>query len=227
MEAKKENQEEIKRPSCESGQFGLARVRHAAPHFEGIAWDPSAGFKKLNFKDYLGSYLVLFFYPMDFTFVCPTEILEFSRLYDSFKETKCEVIGCSGDSQFVHMEYTSKPRARGGLGPVKMPLMADSSHKIAKAYGAYISDGDEEGVCLRSTYIIDANGVIRHISQNDLPVGRNVEEVLRLVQAFQYTDIHGEVCPSGWKKGAKTMVPDHKSEKTQKYWEEEMAKKEA
>ena len=226
MEQPKEPKEEEKQKLVnEPGQFGLARVRYPAPHFSGIAWDPNTGFKKINFKDYAGAYLVLFFFPMDFTFVCPTEILEFSRLYEGFKETKCEVIGCSGDSQFVHMEYTSKPRARGGLGPVKMPLLSDSSHKIAKAYGAYIDNGDDEGVCLRSTYIIDITGTIRHISQNDLPVGRNVDEVLRLVQAFQYTDIHGEVCPSGWKKGAKTIVPDHKSEKTQKYWEEEHAKK--
>ncbi len=206
-------------------QFGIARVRYPAPHFSGVAWDSEAGFKKIDLKDYAGAYLVLFFYPMDFTFVCPTEILEFSRLYDSFKETKCEVIGCSGDSQFVHMEYASKPRAKGGLGPVKMPLLADPSHKIAKAYGAYIDNGEDEGVSLRATYIIDGSGIVRHISQNDLPVGRSVEEVLRLVQAFQYTDTHGEVCPSGWKKGAKTMVPDHKSEKTQKYWEEELSKK--
>ena len=208
-------------------ETSIARVRYPAPHFSGVAWDPSQGFKKINYKDYAGAYLVLFFYPMDFTFVCPTEILEFSRLYESFKEIRCEVLACSGDSKFVHMEYTAKPRAKGGLGPVKMPLLADSSHKIAKAYGAYVDCGDDEGVSLRSTYIIDAIGIIRHISQNDLPVGRNVEEVLRLVQAFQYTDEHGEVCPSGWKKGAKTMVPDHNSEKTQKYFAEEMAKKEA
>ncbi len=222
MEAAKEPE---KMDGTECSQFGVAKVRHTAPHFSGIAWDPSAGFKKIDSKDYAGAYLILFFYPMDFTFVCPTEILEFSRLVDSFKENHCEVIGCSGDSQFVHMEYTAKPRAKGGLGPVKMPLLSDVSHKIAKAFGAYVDNGDDEGVCLRSTYIIDTKGVIRHISQNDLPVGRNVEEVLRLVQAFQYTDTHGEVCPSGWKKGARTMVPDPKSEQLKKYWEEELAKK--
>ena len=220
-----DKQEEQKKPHSGAETFGVARVRYPAPPFSGIAWDCNAGFRKLDLKDFAGAYLVLFFFPMDFTFVCPTEILEFSKLYDSFKETKCEVIGCSGDSQFVHMEYANKPRAKGGLGPVKMPLLADTSHKIAKAYGAYVDNGDDEGVSLRASYVIDGTGTIRHISQNDLPVGRNVDEVLRLVQAFQYTDTHGEVCPSGWKKGARTMVPDHKSEKTQKYWEEEHAKK--
>eukprot|EP00826_Nyctotherus_ovalis_P000568 TRINITY_DN0_c76_g1_i9.p1 TRINITY_DN0_c76_g1~~TRINITY_DN0_c76_g1_i9.p1 ORF type:complete len:163 (+),score=55.05 TRINITY_DN0_c76_g1_i9:144-632(+) len=162
---------------------------------------------------------------MDFTFVCPTEIVEFSSLYDSFKESKCEVVGCSGDTQFVHMEYCSKPRAKGGLGPVKMPLLADPSHKIAKAYGAYVDNGDEEGVSLRATYIIDGKGILRHISMNDLPVGRNTKEVLRLVQAFQYTDEHGEVCPANWAKGEKTLVPDPQEGKNKDFWEGDYAKK--
>lgn len=202
--------------------YQIARVRYPAPDFSGTAWT-TGGFKKINLKKYAGSYLVLFFYPMDFTFVCPTEIVEFSSFYDSFKESQCEVVGCSGDTQFVHMEYCSKPRAKGGLGPVKMPLLADPSHKVAKAYGAYVDNGEEEGVSLRATYIIDGKGVLRHMSLNDLPVGRNVQEVLRLVQAFQYTDLYGEVCPANWGKGDKTLVPD--PTKNKEFWEGDYAKK--
>lgn len=202
----------------------VARVRYPAPNFSGTAWTPS-GFKKIDLKKYSGSYLVLFFYPMDFSFVCPTEIVDFSSFYDIFKESKCEVVGCSSDSQFVHMEYCLKPRGKGGLGQVKMPLLADPSHKVAKAYGAYVEDGDDAGVALRATYIIDGNGIVRHISMNDLPVGRNVQEVLRLVQAFQYTDEHGEVCPASWAKGDKTLVPDAQTDKNRDFWEGDYAKK--
>lgn len=222
--------EEKKCPPCCPMPWGppphhpVARVRYPAPDFAGTAWTP-AGFKKLNLKKYAGSYLVLFFYPMDFTFVCPTEIVEFSSHYDAFKEAKCELIGCSGDSQFVHMEYCMKPRAQGGLGPVKMPLLADPSHKIAKAYGAYVDNGDEDGASLRATYIIDGKGVLRHMSLNDLPVGRNIAEVLRLVKAFQYTDIHGEVCPANWNQGDKTLVPEAGSDKNKDYWGGDYAKK--
>ena len=179
----------------------VARVRYPAPHFSGVAWSCTSGFFNIDSKHYLGSYLVLFFYPMDFTFVCPTEIVEFSEHYEAFKEAGCELIGCSGDTQFAHMEYTSKPRTRGGLGPINLPLLADPSHKVAKAYGAYITSGPDAGVALRATYIIDGKGILRHRSLNDLPVGRNVEEVLRLVQAFKFTDEHGEMCPANWHKG--------------------------
>jgi len=201
-------------------QICKAEVLKKAPCFEGIAWDCKLGFKKVKLSDYAGRYLVLFFYPMDFTFVCPTEILKFSEFFEKFKENECDVLACSGDSQYVHMEYTLKPKNRGGLGPVNMPLLADSSHKIAKAFGAYIDSGENEGVCLRQTVIIDRNQIVRHISQNDLGVGRSIEEILRLVEAFQYVDIHGEVCPSGWKKGGKTIVPDPNSEKTKEFWKD-------
>ena len=169
--------------------------------------------------------MVLFFWPLDFTFVCPTEIIAFGDAADKFREIGCEVLGCSVDSQFTHMEYCMKPRKQGGLGEMKIPLISDLNKQISKDYGVLIDHGDEDGVAFRGTFIIDKEGILRHISINDLPVGRNPEEILRLVQGFQYTDEHGEVCPAKWKPGEATMHADHKSDKTKGYWEEEHDKK--
>jgi alkyl hydroperoxide reductase subunit AhpC len=174
----------------------------------------------------IGKYVVLFFYPLDFTFVCPTEIVQFSDKAKEFREAGCEVIGCSIDSQFTHMEYTKKDRKKGGLGKLDIPLIADVSKDIARRYGCLIDEGEDNGVAFRATYIIDKNQVIRHISINDLPVGRNVDEVLRLVKGYQYTDEFGEVCPASWQPGAKTMVADPTSEKTAQYWETEHGRNE-
>ena len=196
-----------------------AYVKHPAPDIDAVCFH-DFDFKKFTLADYRGKYLVLFFWPLDFTFVCPTEIIAFSDAAKSFREAGCEVVGCSVDSQFTHMEYCSKPRKKGGLGEMDIPMIADLSKQVAKDYGCYVDQGPDIGVALRATYIIDQDGIIRHISMNDLPVGRNVEETLRLVQAFIYTDEFGEVCPSKWKPGKKTIVPDVKSDKTKEYWEE-------
>ena len=194
-------------------------VGHPAPEIEATCYH-EYDFKQFKLSDYKGKYVVLFFWPLDFTFVCPTEIIAFSDAAAKFREEGCEVVGCSIDSQFTHMEYCMKPRKKGGLGDMDIPMIADLSKKVAMDYGCLIDKGPEAGVALRATYIIDKNGTLRHMSINDLPVGRNVDEVLRLVQAFMYTDEHGEVCPAKWKKGKKTMVPDLKSDKTKEYWEE-------
>jgi len=172
----------------------------------------------------IGKYVVLFFWPLDFTFVCPTEIVQFSDRAKEFRDIGCEVLGCSIDSQFTHMEYTKKDRKKGGLGKMEIPLIADVTKDIARSYGCLIEDGDDAGVAFRGTYIIDKNQVLRHISISDLPVGRNVDETLRLVKAFQYTDEFGEVCPAQWTPGKKTMHADGDSEKTQQYWEQEHGK---
>lgn len=156
----------------------------------------------------LGKYLVLFFWPLDFTFVCPTEICQFSDKVPDFDKLNTQVIGCSVDSQFAHMEYTKKDRKKGGLGPMQMPLLSDITKQIARDYGCLIEDGPDAGVAFRATFIIDGNGILRHSSVSDLPVGRNVNETLRLVRAFQYTDEHGEVCPASWKPGNATMKPN-------------------
>ena len=195
----------------------VATVRKAAPEFSAVAYHD--GFKNIKLSDYKGKYVVLFFYPLDFTFVCPTEIIQFSDRAKEFREIGAEVIGVSIDSQFSHMEYTKKDRKIGGLGKMDIPLVADVTKSIARSYGCLIEGGEDAGVAFRATYIIDKNLKVRHISISDLPVGRNVDETLRLVKAFQYTDEFGEVCPASWRPGKKTMHADPSSAKTQEYWE--------
>merc|ERR1711920_979627 len=126
-----------------------------------------------------------------------------------FSDIGCQVIGCSIDSHFVHAEWTKKPKNKGGLGPMGIPMVSDMTKQISKDYGCLIEDGDDAGVSFRATYIIDTRGILRHSTISDLPVGRNAQETLRLVKAFQFADEHGEVCPSGWEPGKATMVPDH------------------
>lgn len=151
---------------------------------------------------------MLLFYPLDFTFVCPTEIIQYNEALPRFKAINTTVLGVSTDSHFSHLAWIERPRKQGGLGPdLQLPLVSDKSHKISRSYGVLLED---EGVALRGLFIIDPKGVLRQITVNDLPVGRDVEETIRLVQAFQFTDEHGEVCPAGWQAGAKTMKADPK-----------------
>lgn len=198
-----------------------ARVQHPAPNFEGMSWNVD-GFKKISLNDYKGKYVVLFTYPLDFTFVCPTEIIEFNDLAPKFRETNCEVIAASIDSHFTHMEFANKPREQGGLGGMQIPMFADLTKQLGRDYGCLTAD---DALHLRATYIIDGKGVLRHMQFNDLPVGRNVNEILRLVQAFQHNEKHGEVCPSKWAPGKQGIDGDHKSQKTLKYWKNEHAAK--
>ena len=179
-------------------------IAKPAPDFQGVAVVNGA-FKNIKLSDYKNKYLVLFFYPLDFTFVCPTEIIAFSERVEEFRKINCEVIACSTDSHFSHLAWINTPRKEGGLGKMNIPLLADKSTKVSKDYGVYKED---EGLTFRGLFIIDGNGTLRQITINDLPVGRSVDETLRLVQAFQYTDKHGEVCPAGWKPGDDTMKPD-------------------
>ncbi len=160
-------------------------------------------------KDFQGKWKVLYFYPLDFTFVCPTEITAFEDNLSRFKELNCEVIGCSVDSAFSHLAWTQVERNKGGLGKMVHPLVADLTKSIAKSYEVLAGDA----VALRGVFVIDQNNVIQTSTVNNLSVGRNVEEVLRTVEAYQYTQKHGEVCPAGWTKGAKTMKPDPKGSK--------------
>lgn len=182
-----------------------AYVTKPAPYFEGTAVDKYGGFKTIKLSDYKDKYLVFFFYPLDFTFVCPTEIIAFSDRVEEFRAIDCEVIACSVDSEFSHLAWTERSRKQGGLGQMNIPLLSDITKQISKDYGVYLED---KGVSLRGLFIIDNKGILRQITVNDLPVGRSVDETLRLVQAFQFTDKHGEVCPAGWKPGADTMKPD-------------------
>ncbi|CAH0564353.1 unnamed protein product [Brassicogethes aeneus] len=175
-----------------------------APAFKGTAV-VNGQFKEISLADYKGQYLVLFFYPLDFTFVCPTEIIAFSERMEDFKKVKTNVIACSTDSQFSHLAWINTPRKQGGLGEMKIPLLADKSCKIARDYGVL---DEESGIPFRGLFIIDPKGTLRQVTINDLPVGRSVDETLRLVEAFQFTDEHGEVCPANWKPGQKTMKAD-------------------
>jgi peroxiredoxin (alkyl hydroperoxide reductase subunit C) len=184
---------------------GCLRVGQAAPDFSATAvYDQE--FKTIKLSDYRGKYVVLFFYPLDFTFVCPTEITAFSDRYSEFKALNTEVLGVSVDSEFSHLAWIQTDRKAGGLGDLSYPLVADLKKEISTAYNVLDPDA---GVALRGLFIIDPNGVIQHATINNLAVGRNVDETLRVLQAFQYVQSHpDEVCPAGWKPGEKTMNPD-------------------
>ncbi|KAJ3233988.1 NAD-dependent protein deacetylase sirtuin-2 [Chytriomyces hyalinus] len=180
------------------------KLNHPAPQFETAAV-VNKQFKDVKLSDYKGQWVVLFFYPLDFTFVCPTEIIAFSEASEEFKKINTQVIGCSVDSKFSHLAWINQSRDNGGLGEMKIPLLADVKKEIATAYGVLKED---EGIAYRGTFIIDPKQNLRQITINDLDVGRNVEEVKRLVDAFQFHDEHGDVCPVNWKKGGKTMKAD-------------------
>lgn len=156
-----------------------------------------------NFKKHIeGKAAVLFFYPLDFTFVCPSELIAFDHRYEEFKKRGVEVVGASIDSQFTHNAWRNTPTENGGIGAVKYALAADVKHDIAKAYGI---EHPEAGVALRASFLIDKNGVVRHQVVNDLPLGRNIDEMLRMVDALQFHEEHGEVCPAQWEKGKEGM----------------------
>jgi len=158
-----------------------------------------------SLSDFKGKYVVLFFYPLDFTFVCPTELIAFSHRIQDFESRNVQVIGCSIDSQFTHVAWRNTPVEDGGIGAVHYPLVADVKHDICRAYDV---EFDAAGVAYRGSFLIDCEGVVRHQVVNDLPLGRNVDEMLRMVDALQFTEKHGEVCPAGWTKGEKGMVPN-------------------
>ena len=148
-----------------------------------------------------GKYVVLFFWPLDFTFVCPTEIIAHDKRVDEFKNRGVEVVGVSIDSQFTHFAWRNTPPEEGGIGPVRFPMVADVKHAIARAYGIE----HPGGIALRASFLIDKDGIVQHQVVNNLPLGRNVDEMLRIVDALQFTEEHGEVCPAGWQKGEEGM----------------------
>lgn len=187
----------------------LAKVQGQAPDFKGKAV-VNGQFKDIGLKDFAGKYLVLFFYPLDFTFVCPTEVIAFNDRADEFKALNAELVAVSVDSHFSHLAWVSTPRNKGGLGSeTTIPILSDLKKTISADYGCLTSNED---IALRALYIIDTKGVIRQITINDLPVGRSVDETLRLIKAFQFADEHGEVCPANWKPKSKTINPSKASE---------------
>ncbi|CCW65611.1 unnamed protein product [Phytomonas sp. EM1] len=187
--------------------IGNAKLNHPAPGFNEMALMPNGTFQKVSLSSYKGKWVVLFFYPMDFTFVCPTEICQFSDSFKEFKEIGCEVIACSMDSEYSHLAWVNTDRKKGGLGPVTFPILADKTKSIMTDYGVLKED---DGISYRGVFIIDPNGNLRQFTVNDNPVGRSVDEVLRLVKAFQFVERHGEVCPANWKPGSTTIKPNPK-----------------
>ena len=181
-------------------------VQKAAPDFAAKAVMPDGSFKDINLSDYRGKYVVLFFYPLDFTFVCPTEIIAFSDRISDFNERNVQVLGVSVDSHFSHLAWRNVARTDGGIGDIQYPLVADLSKSISESYGVKLDDG----IALRGLYLIDKEGIVRHQVINDLPLGRSIDETLRMVDALQYFEANGEVCPANWKKGASTIKPDVK-----------------
>jgi alkyl hydroperoxide reductase subunit AhpC len=178
-------------------------VQKSAPNFQAQAVMPDDSFQQIELADYKGKYVLLFFYPLDFTFVCPTEIIAFSDRVKDFEAKNVQVLGVSVDSHFSHLAWRNIPRNAGGIGKIEYPLIADLNKKIAEAYDVLL-DG---GVALRGLFLIDTEGVVRHQVVNDLPLGRSVDEALRMVEALQYFEKNGEVCPANWKEGARTIKP--------------------
>lgn len=183
-------------------------VGRKAPEFKADALI-GEDFKTISLTDFKGKWVCLFFYPLDFTFVCPTEITAFDTAYKSFKETGCELVGCSVDSKFSHLAWAKTPRKEGGIGKLQYPLLADMTKKIGKDYGVL----NEGGVTYRGLFLINPEGTVQYQLVHDLGVGRNPEEVLRVLKAFQEVAKTGEVCPAGWTPGAKTMKPDPQKSK--------------
>jgi peroxiredoxin (alkyl hydroperoxide reductase subunit C) len=180
-------------------------VGKKAPDFTAAAVLPDGAIKEdFSLADFHGKYVVLFFYPLDFTFVCPTELIAFSRRIEEFESRGVQVIGCSVDSQYTHVAWRNTPVEEGGVGHITYPLVADVKHEICRAYDVEFG---QAGVAFRGSFLIDREGVVRHQVVNDLPLGRNVDEMLRMVDALQFTEKYGEVCPAGWSKGEKGMAP--------------------
>ena len=182
-------------------------VQKQAPEFNTTAVVNGKIQNNFKLSDFRGKYVLLFFYPLDFTFVCPTELHTFQEKLASFKELNCEVMGCSVDSEHSHSAWLRTPKNQGGIEGVTYPLIADINKSVARSYGVLIEDA---GISLRGACLIDKEGVVRHQTINDLPLGRNVDEFLRLVEALQHSEKHGEVCPANWQKGKKAMTADQK-----------------
>ncbi|MFO0906341.1 MAG: peroxiredoxin [Pirellulales bacterium] len=185
-------------------------VTQPAPAFKAQAVMPDGSFKEVSLADYRGKYVIVFFYPLDFTFVCPTEIIAFSDAAAEFEKLNVQLLGVSIDSHFSHLAWRNVPRTEGGLGQINYPLVADLKKQIAQDFGVLLP----AGIALRGLFLIDRDGIVRHAVVNDLPLGRSVGEAIRMVQALQHFEQHGEVCPANWQSGARTIKPTVTDSKT-------------
>jgi alkyl hydroperoxide reductase subunit AhpC len=183
--------------------------RQKSPYWSGMAVE-NQKFVKINSEQYKGKYLVMIFYPFDFTYVCPTELISFSDNIERFKMINTNIIGISTDSHFTHLAWIKTSRSEGGLGKINFPLLADISKKVSRNFGVLVEDKDDDmyGAALRGLFIIDEKGVLRSFTVNDAAVGRSIDETIRLIEAFQHSDQFGDVCPSNWKPGDSTIKPD-------------------
>lgn len=173
-----------------------------APDFTAKAVMPDNSIEDLTLSSLRGKYVVLFFYPLDFTFVCPSEIIAFDKKLDEFAARGTQVIGVSVDSEYTHLAWKNTPRDQGGIGMVNFPMVADLDKSIARSYDVLFN----ESIALRGLFLIDREGVVRHQLVNDLPLGRSVDEAIRMVDALQHFEQHGEVCPANWKPGEEAMT---------------------
>jgi len=193
-------------------------VQKPAPDFKAQAVMADGSFKEVSLADYKGKYVLLFFYPLDFTFVCPTEIIAFSDAAKSFEALDVQLLGVSVDSHYSHLAWRNTPRNQGGLGQIDYPLIADLNKSIARSYDVLVNDA----VALRGLFLIDKAGVVRHQVVNDLPLGRSVDEALRMVKALQFVETNGEVCPANWKEGSRTIKPT--VDKSKEFFQAEYSK---
>ena len=178
-------------------------VTREAPDFTATAVTADNQFAELTLSDYRGQYVILYFYPLDFTFVCPSEIIAFNKKLAEFEKRNTQVIGVSIDSEFSHFAWKNTEPKNGGIGNIQYPLVSDIKKEISNSYGVLFDDA----VALRGLFLIDKEGVVRHCVVNDLPLGRNVEEAIRMIDALQFFEAHGDVCPANWKPGEEGMVP--------------------
>lgn len=188
--------------------------RRPAPPFSDVFAVVDEKFTKVSLDDYKEKWLILFFYPFDFTFVCPTEIVSFSETIDEFRKINAEVVAISTDSHHTHLAWIKTPRDQGGLGKMNIPILADISKRVSQDYGVLVTDEDDDmfGAALRGLFVIDPKGIVRSIQINDDAVGRSVVETLRILKAFQFADSHPhQVCPANWKPGDDTITTDHET----------------
>ncbi len=183
----------------------MVLVNKQAPDFTAKAVTNNKIVEEFKLSDFRGKYIVLFFYPLDFTFVCPTELHAFQEKLAEFEQRNAEVIAVSTDSWFSHLAWIKTPKSQGGIEGVTYPLVSDFNKTISRDYGILL---EEVGVALRGLFLIDKSGIVQHQVVNNLPLGRSVDEALRLVDALQFTEINGEVCPANWNKGRKAMTAD-------------------
>ena len=179
-------------------------VGKQAPEFKAVALVDGKDFKEVSLSDYKGKHVVLFFYPLDFTFVCPTELHALQDKYNEFKKRDVELLGISVDSQFSHLAWVETPKNKGGIAGTTFPLIADLNKTITRDYDVEVEGA---GIAFRAVFLINKEGIVQHQSVNNTDIGRNIDEIIRTVDALQFTEKHGEVCPANWNEGDSSMKP--------------------